>query len=727
MWRSVTWGALDADRHVGAPRSSSKEPTARASLTVVAGERSVRRSVRRLGGLTASIAAAAVLASAAAGQVPAPVKQPVAVGRGGAAATVDPLGTQAAIQVLRRGGNAVDAAVAAAATLGVTEPYSCGIGGGGFMVIYRAADRRLFTIDGREESPASFPETAFIDPATGNPIPFPEGQTSGLGVGVPGTVRQWEEAVLRFGTMSLAPLLRHAIGVAEEGFVVDQTFHDQTEANRDRFDDFTTTRETFLTPGTYQSPPVGSVFRNPRLARTYRQIARTEFPRASAFYEGDIARAIVQSVRNPPVVPGTTRNVRPGLMTLNDLRSYEAIRRAPASSNYRGYRHVGMGPPSSGASTVGEALNILEGYPLSTFPRPQALHYFLEASAFAFADRGQYVADPDHVNVPLGGLLSDSFAAERRALIGPTASTKPVPPGDPTDNEGPSTTHLTVADKWGNVVSYTFTIESTGGSGIVAGDKGFLLNNELTDFNFTLGTANSPAGGKRPRSSMSPTIVLQNGRPEVALGSPGGSMIITTVLQLLVEHLDLGRSLPDALAAPRASQRNTATVSAEPAFIASPEATALAARGHRFTSAAEIGAVTGIDFQAGGLLQAVAEPIRRGGGHAAAIAGRGDARRCGQFGFGWGKPPRVGFSRRILIGNVIVAGTPGEGQRVTIRGAGVRVAARLNAAGQAAIVVRPRFEGRLSIRIDGCPVAHVRVRPAAGGGVSAALTGRPVD
>ena len=232
------------------------------------------------------------------------------------------------------------------------------------------------------------------------------------------------------------------------------------------------------------------------------------------------------------------------------------------------------------------------------------------------------------MSVPLAGLLSDSFAAERRALIGPTAATKPVPPGIPTDNEGPSTTHLTVADKWGNVVSYTFTIESTGGSGIVAGDKGFLLNNELTDFNFTTGTANSPAGNKRPRSSMAPTIMLRNGRPEVAVGSPGGSMIITTVLQTLVEHLDFGRPLPDAIATPRASQRNTAAVSAEPAFIASPDAAALQALGHTFTNAGEIGAATGIDFQADRVMQAVAEPVRRGGGHAAALRGSATFRRC---------------------------------------------------------------------------------------------------
>ena len=665
----------------------------------------------------------AVLATQGAAQVPAPAKQPVASGRGGAAATVDPLGTQAAINVLRRGGNAVDAAVAAAATLGVTEPYSCGIGGGGFMVVYRASDRRLFTIDGREESPAAFQPTSFLNPTTGNPIPFAEGQTSGLGVGVPGTVRQWEVALERFGTRPLAELMQHGIRVAEQGFVVDQTFRDQTESNRERFDDFTTTREVFLTPGTYQAPAVGSVFRNPAMATTYRQIARGG---GRAFYGGDIANAIVQSVQNPPVVPGTTRNVRPGVMTLADLAAYRAPFRDPAASNYRGYRHVGMGPPSSGASTVGEALNILEGYPLGTMPRPQALHYFLEASAFSFADRGQYVADPDHVNVPLRGLLSDSFAAERRALIGPTASVKPVPPGNPTDNEGPSTTHLTVADKWGNVVSYTFTIESTGGSGIVAGDKGFLLNNELTDFNFTTGTANSPAGNKRPRSSMSPTIVVRNGRPEVAVGSPGGSMIITTVLQLLVEHLDFGRPLPDAIATPRASQRNTASVSAEPAFIASPDAAALQALGHTFTNAGEIGAATGIDFQAGGLMQAAAEPVRRGGGHADAIAERGALRTC-QLGVGTSAaadaPLRAGLRYRIGV-NARLSGTPADSRRVVLRGAGVRASVRTNATGRASVVVRPTTAGRLTVRLAGSSCARsLRVVPARTG-PGPQLTGR---
>jgi gamma-glutamyltranspeptidase/glutathione hydrolase len=539
-----------------------------------------------------------------------PVKEPVAVGTGGAVATVDALASQAAIDVLRRGGNAVDAAVAAAAVLGVTEPYSCGIGGGGFMVIYRASDGSVATIDARETAPAAMQPDAFLE--DGVPLAFNPARYSGLSVGVPGTVRGWNEALRGYGTMSLAELLGQAIEVAREGFVVDQTFFDQTQQNVDFFDDITSTRAVYLeADGTPHD--VGETFRNPDMARAYSRIVRLG---PKGFYRGNIADEMVEAVQSPPVAADANHVWRPGSMTMRDVRGYVAPNRAPTVVTYRGLTVYGMGPPSSGGSTVGEALNILEGYELAGMTRTQALHRYLEASALAFADRGQYLGDPDYVDVPLAGLLSDSFAAERRALIGDRAATKPVPPGNPTDNEGASTTHLTVADRYGNVVSYTFTIESTGGSGITVPGYGFLLNNELTDFNFTTGTANSPDGGKRPRSSMSPTIVTDDGEPLVAVGSPGGSMIITTVLQILLNDLDFGMTLPEAIAAPRASQRNTPSVSAEPAFIASPEAQALRELGHTFTSTPEIGAATGIAFLSSGLFQAVAEPVRRGGGSA---------------------------------------------------------------------------------------------------------------
>jgi gamma-glutamyltranspeptidase/glutathione hydrolase len=279
----------------------------------------------------------------------------------------------------------------------------------------------------------------------------------------------------------------------------------------------------------------------------------------------------------------------------------------------------------------------MEGYNLSSMTREQAFHYYLEASRYAFADRNQYLGDPDYVDVPLSGLLSKDYAATRRALITPNAANPPVvQAGNPypyvtgkkhgkgkgkatasvTETRPGTTTHLVTSDKWGNVVSYTFTIESAGGAGIVVPGYGFLLNNELTDFNFTTGTANSPDSGKRPRSSMAPTIVLKDKKPFLAEGSPGGSTIIGTVLQILFDRIDEGMTLPDAIADPRADERNGSTSTAEPAFIASPLATQLQARGHAFSNGGEIGAATGIEFLPGNRVLAAAEPVRRGGGSA---------------------------------------------------------------------------------------------------------------
>jgi gamma-glutamyltranspeptidase / glutathione hydrolase len=538
------------------------------------------------------------------------VKQPTAEGSGGAAATVDQLATKAAIDALRDGGNAVDAAVAAAGVLGVTEPFSCGIGGGGFMVI-RTPDGRITTIDSREEAPAGMHPQSFFE--NGAMLSFNDARFSGLSAGVPGTVDGWHRALRRYGTWSLRRALRAGIDTARHGFVVDETFVSQTPPMVvDRFDDVPSTAALYLDrDGTPRD--VGSVLRNRDLADTYRRIARGG---ASAFYEGRLAEEIAAAAADPPIAPDANNVWRPGLMTPRDVRSYDAIERPPTRVHYRGLDVYGMGPPSSGGSTVGEALNILEGFDLAGMNRVQALHLFLEASRFSFADRNAFLADPDFFDVPLDELLSEEFAAQRRALIDDDhAAAGAVPPG----RLAQETTHLVVSDRKGTVVSYTFTIESTGGNGIVVPGRGFLLNNELTDFNFDSTThPNRAEGGKRPRSSMSPTIVLDSGRPFLAVGSPGGSMIITTVLQVLLERLDLGASLPDAIARPRASQRNTATTIAEPAFMASPERVALEGEyGHVFgTPQAEIGASTGIEFLGGDRVLAAAEPLRRGGGSA---------------------------------------------------------------------------------------------------------------
>jgi gamma-glutamyltranspeptidase / glutathione hydrolase len=575
-----------------------------------------------------------------------PGKVPVAAGYGGAVVSDTAESTQAGIEVLKKGGTAADAAVAVAATLGVTDPYVAGLGGGGYFVYYDARTRQVSTIDGRETTPRAGSETMFVDPATGLAYAFPTAVTSGLGVGVPGMLATWQRALDRWGRFSLRDNLKPAIAVADRGFTVDATFREQTRQNQGRFAQFGSTAELFLPGG--ELPVVGSTLRNPDLANTYRQISREGI---RALYGGAVGKDVVAAVQEPPVAPGATIDPLPGLMTVGDLRAYRTIDRRPTHVNYRGYDVYGMAPSSSGGITVGESLNILERFGLSEMDQVQALHHYLEASRLAFADRGRYIGDPAYVDVPQQVLLSDRFAKQRACEIDPTAAAPgAVPPGDLNGsgqctppgqatqggNEGDHTNHFVVSDRWGNVVSYTNTIEQLGGSGIVVPGRGFLLNNELTDFNFTptQGTAadpNLPAPGKRPRSSMSPTIVLKHGKPFLAVGSPGGATIITTVLQILVNRIDFGMSLPEAIAAPRASQRNATTTQVEPAFLALPVVAGLTALNHQFairdTSSLDptikispdIGVASGIEFVGHGKVVAAGEPVRRGGSAAAVV------------------------------------------------------------------------------------------------------------
>ncbi len=568
-----------------------------------------------------------------------PVKTPVAAGYGGAVASVDADASAAGIEVLRRGGNAVDAAVATAAALGVTEPYSAGIGGGGFFVYYDAKSRAVRTIDGRETAPGSADASLFLE--NGKPIPFEEGMTSGLGVGTPGTPATWDTALDAWGSRPLAQLLRPAERLAKDGFTVDATFRSQTESNQARFADFPDTAKLFLPGG--QLPVVGSVFKNPDLARTYKELGRKG---VSTLYRGELAEDIVRTVRNPSVASGATRIVRPGDLTTKDLWAYETERRAPTKVAYRGLDVYSMAPSTSGGTSVGEALNILERTDLSKASQARYLHRFIEASRIAFADRGRWVGDPAFEDVPTRELLSQRFADARSCLIKDDAVlTSPLAPGDPRDPaagcgtsgtaapttyEGENTTHLTAADKWGNVVAYTLTIESTGGSAMTVPGRGFILNNELTDFSFApanpaVHDPNLPGPGKRPRSSISPTIVLDHGRPVLAIGSPGGATIITTVLQILTGSLDRGLPLLEAIAAPRASQRNQPLTDLEPALWNSPLRAELEAIGHAFRQTPEIGAAAGVQRLPDGRWLAAAEPARRGGGSAMVVHPSGSA------------------------------------------------------------------------------------------------------
>ena len=522
----------------------------------------------------------------------------------------------------------------------MTEPYSSGLGGGGYFVYYDAKSKRVKTLDGRETAPAAMKHDAFIDPATGKPYTFtPDLVTSGVSVGVPGTPATWQAALDRWGSMSLADVLEPATALARRGFKVDQTFNQQTDDNAERFNTFTSTRKLFLRHG--KAPKVGSVLRNPRPrrhlrpargARHRRVLPRRPGPRAGQ----DRAEAPAERPHRPAGAQGQDagqgpREVRrhPAPAHPRQLPRARRLRHAAVLQRRhhgrRGAQHPRALRPEVDDAGAGAA-------PRASRPRTSPSPTAPSTSATRAACRSDT-------------LLSDTYAAERACKIDPLhAFTPPVAAGNVAasdgscatpnskgeaapDTEGVNTTNLTVADKRGNVVEYTLTIEQTGGSGIVLPGRGFLLNNELTDFTTVYDPAdpNRIEPGKRPRSSMSPTIVLQNKKPLLALGSPGGSTIITTVLEILVNRLDLGMSLADAVAAPRAAPNNTTPVKAEQAYLDLYGA-ALTLLGHALTpvgapgtSAAEIGAATAIEFGPGGLLTAAAEPTRRGGGAAAVV------------------------------------------------------------------------------------------------------------
>lgn len=563
----------------------------------------------------------------------------VATGRGGAVASVDRRATEIGIKVLKAGGNAIDAAVATAAALGVTEPFSAGIGGGGFMLVYLAKEHQVIALDGREKAPASVTPDVFQDPdsSTGEPLTFsPNRISSGVAVGVPGTLLTWAEALSRYGTLPLETALAPAIALAKNGFEVDSTFAQQIEQNQARFAAFTSTRDLYLPDG--KPLKVGANFKNLDLAKTYRLIAQRGI---NVFYRGEMGQAIVQTVQNPPTIPAPPFRVIPGGMTTADLDQYAVQVRPATTATYRGYRLYGMGLPSSGGITTSEVLNIVSGFDLAKLDRVKAWHTVIEAERLAFADRNAYLGDPEFVDVPIAGLLSAAFTQTRRAKVGDRAPAKDfqVTAGDPLpyqsdpspsltqvsttaairDTEGLSTTHLSVSDRFGNVVSYTLTIEATGGSGIVVPGYGFILNNELTDFDPVTPHPNVPEAGKRPRSSMAPTIAIAPNGQLLAIGSPGGSTIITTVLGIEVNLIDFGMSLEEAIAAPRISQRNGGVTQVDSGFETSDIGQGLSALGHVLEPIPEIGAATGIMLNPNGTMVAVAEPKRRGGGSAMTV------------------------------------------------------------------------------------------------------------
>ena len=534
-------------------------------------------------GRTASFLIALLFSATVHAQV-APVSRPSAIvpaqtilAHNGMVVAQEQRSARIGIEILDRGGNAVDAAVAVGFALAVTYPRAGNIGGGGFMVIHLGKTGEDAAIDYRETAPAAATETMFLD-ANGEPDPK-KSRDSGLSVGVPGTVAGLALAHAKYGSgkLSLAELIEPAIELARNGVEIVDDIADTLPLAQPRIARWHSSAPVFLnSDGTVLMP--GQDLLQPDLAITLRAIA-SDGPKG--FYEGPVAEKIVAAVRKAG-----------GVMTTEDMKNYRAILREPVRGTYRGYDIVSMPPPSSGGVHLIEMLNILEGYDLAKLPRGESLHVLAEVMKRAYADRATFMGDPNSVKMPVAGLISKKYAAALRTQIGNRATpATEVRSGNPADFEGQNTTHFSVIDSDGNAVSNTYTLNFSYGLGLVAEGTGVLLNNELDDFTSKPGTANAyglvgynanlPGPGKRPLSSMTPTIVMKDGKPFLITGSPGGSRIISTVLQIIVNVIDFHLPVDQAVSAPRVHhQWQPDELSAEPGI--SPEILdGLVKRGHK--------------------------------------------------------------------------------------------------------------------------------------------------
>jgi gamma-glutamyltranspeptidase/glutathione hydrolase len=469
-------------------------------------------------------------------------------GRSGMVATQEATATRIGLEVLRDGGNAVDAAATVAFALAVTLPRAGNLGGGGFMVVHDAASGETVAIDYRERSGGDAFRDMFLD-EKGAADPE-KSRFSGLAIGVPGTVAGIALALERYGTIGLAEALEPAIGLAEQGIPVTPDLVLSLNAARERLQKWPSSAEIFYKDGGASYEP-GEILVQSDLAASLRLLAEQG---PEAFYGGPIGERIVAEVRRAG-----------GHLTIDDFRGYEAVVREPVQGDYRGYRILSMPPPSSGGVHIVQILNILEGFPIGFLGAGGAdtIHLMAEAMKLAYADRSEYLGDPDFVDVPVAALTSEAYAEHLRGLIDrnrarPAAA---IAPGDPTPYESAETTHFSIVDAAGNAVANTYTINFSYGAGLVAEGTGILLNNELDDFSAKPGVpnaygliggdANAVEPDKRPLSSMAPTIVLKDGRPFLVTGSPGGSRIITTTLQIIMNVIDHGMNVAEATYAPR--------------------------------------------------------------------------------------------------------------------------------------------------------------------------------
>ncbi len=520
----------------------------------------------------------------------APAKAGGVAAKDGMVVTQEARAAHIGVDILQKGGNAVDAAVAVGFALAVSYPRAGNIGGGGFMVIHLANGQDT-TIDYRETAPAAINAKSFLD-AAGNADPQ-KSRMSALAIGVPGTVAGLALAEKKYGSgrFTLADLIAPAVAMARDGITLDDDMTDEQTNILARLAHWPSSAKIFL-KADGNGLSAGDRLVQSDLADTLATIARDG---PDAFYKGPIAWKIAAAVQ-----------AAGGVMTVDDLKDYHAIERAPVRGSYRGYDIVSMPPPSSGGVELLEMLNILEGYDLKHSDETQTFFLMIEAMKRAYADRALFLGDPETVTIPVGKLISKSYAATLRTGIDPDRATpaSAIRPGGSSDPEGHNTTHYSVVDRFGNAVSNTYTLNFSYGVGLVADGTGILLNNELDDFAAKpelpnayglIGyEANAPGPGKRPVSSMTPTIVLKDGKPFLVTGSPGGSRIITAVLQVIVNVIDRGMTIADAVAAPRVhNQWQPDQVFAEPA-VPLAVVTALQARGDTvvpqrpFTSAESI-------------------------------------------------------------------------------------------------------------------------------------------
>ena len=550
----------------------------------------------------AVVQTAAAQAAAAAYDFELDVFHPV-IAKNGMVASEQELATQIGVDILKAGGNAVDAAVAVGFALAVALPNAGNIGGGGFMMVHDARSGKDIALDFREVAPRGASRNMYLD-AAGKVIDGKSLYTH-YAVGVPGTVAGMTHALSRWGSMPLARVMAPAIALADKGYPVSVTLAKTLDQEKKNMGRWPATQAVFWKNGAPLQ--TGQRLVQKDLAQSLRLISQQG---AKAFYQGAIAQKIVAEMAP-----------HANALSLQDLRDYKVAEREPVRGSYRGYQIVTMPPPSSGGAHLIQILNMMERWPMNQWgaDSAQSVHYMTEAMKLAYADRSEYLGDPDFVKIPLKGLISKSYASELAASIKPQQArpAKDIRPGMPQPYESDQTTHYSVVDKAGNAVAVTYTLNTNFGSGIVAKGTGILLNNEMDDFSakpgvanaygLVGGDANAVQAGKRPLSSMTPTLVLKDGKPVLVTGSPGGARIITTVLQQVVNHIDFGMNPAEAAATPRFHHQWTPDeLRVEKGF--SPDTLALLRQwGHKVALKASMGRTQTIEIR-DGLLRGASDP-----------------------------------------------------------------------------------------------------------------------